>query len=93
MELPGIVDQRAHAWAELEYSLGLCENRAGRTGLGEGQVGARQLKPDLDGQPGKAVVEQWPQPVSAVSAARASSGLASWSATRAVAACTIALMG
>ena len=34
-------------------------------GLGEREMGARELEPDLDGQPGKAVVEQRPQTVRA----------------------------
>ena len=41
------------------------EDRAGRGGFGEREVGARELEPNLDGQPGNAVVEQRPQAVGA----------------------------
>ena len=51
--------------AQLEHPLGLGENRAGRAGLAEREMGAGELEPDLDGQPGNAVVEQRPQTVRA----------------------------
>ena len=50
---------------ELEHPLGLGENRAGGAGIGECEVGACELEPDLDGQPGNAVVEHRPQTVRA----------------------------
>ena len=45
--------------------LGLGEHRAGGAGIGEREVGARELETDLDRDPGNAMVEQWPQPVGA----------------------------
>ena len=50
---------------KLEHPLGLCENRAGGGDLGEREMGARELEPDLDGQPRDAVVEHRPQAVGA----------------------------
>ena len=64
-QLPRIRDQAAHVRTQLEHPLGVREDRAGRAGLGEREMGACQLETDLDGQPGKAVVEQWPQAVRA----------------------------
>jgi hypothetical protein len=55
-------------------------------------MGANELEPDLDGQPGKAVVEERPQAVGRASAARASSRLPSWSAIRALTTCGSALV-
>ena len=64
-QLPRFVDQRAHVRTELEHPLGLGENRAGRAGIGQCEMGACELEPDLDGQPGNTVVEQGPQTVRA----------------------------
>ena len=64
-QLACVLDQRAHLRTELEHPLGLGQNRAGRAGLGQREMGARELEADLDGQPGKAVVEHRPQTVRA----------------------------
>ena len=70
----------------LEHLLRLGENGAGRTGFGERDMGASELEPDLDGEPGKAVVEQRAQAVSAGQSPRGHpSYRPSWIATRAVA--------
>ena len=42
---------------ELEHPHGLCEDRAGGARLGKGEMGARELKPHLDRDPGNAVVK------------------------------------
>ena len=55
-------------------------------------MGARELEPDFDGYPGNAVVEHAAAGGGRVPAPRGHPrGLASWSATRAVATCTSAL--
>ncbi len=60
VQLSRILDERAHVRAELDHPLGLREDRPGRTHFAEGEMRARELEADFDGQPGKAVVEQWP---------------------------------
>ena len=64
-QLARIVDEEAQVGAELEHPLGLGEDSAGGGRLAEREMGAYELEPDLDGEPGKAVVEQWPQTVGA----------------------------
>ena len=51
--------------AEFEHLLGLGEHRAGGACVGEREMGAGELEPDLDGQPRNAVVEQGPQAMGA----------------------------
>ena len=75
-----------------EHALRLFQSRAGGAGVREREMGACELEPDLDRQPRESVVEQRPQAVCARERARASSVLASWSATRAVATWTMALV-
>ena len=57
VQLPRLLDERAQVRAELEHPLGLGENRAGGARLAECEMGACELEPDFDGQPGNAVVE------------------------------------
>ena len=65
VQLTRVLDERAHVGTELEHLLGLGEDRAGGAGLGEREMGAGELEPDLDGQPGKTVIQQRPQTVRA----------------------------
>ena len=64
-QVPRLPDQGTHVRAELEHALGLRENRAGSARLGECEVGTCELEADVDGQPGKPVVEHGPQTVRA----------------------------
>ena len=50
---------------KLEHALGLLRTVRAALGVAEREMGARELEPDLDGQPGDAVVEQRPQTVRA----------------------------
>ena len=72
------------------WSVSVRTVRAARR-LAECEMGARELEPDLDGHPWKAVVEHGTQAMGACQRGAASCSLASWSATRAVATCTSAL--
>ena len=65
VQLPRLLDERAHVGTQLEHLLGLGEHRAGRAGVGEREMGACELEPDFDRRPGNAVVEQRPQTVGA----------------------------
>jgi len=65
VQLPHILDQRAHVGTDLEHPLGLGEDRARGAGLGERKMSADELEPHLDGQPGKTVIQKRPQAVRA----------------------------
>ncbi len=63
MQLLCVVDEQSQVWTKFEYLLGLGEDRASGAGLGKREMGAGELKPNSDGQPGKTVIQQRPQTV------------------------------
>jgi hypothetical protein len=64
-QLPYLLGEGADVWATLEHPFGIGQDRASGGSLAQCEMDAGELEPDLDAEPGEAVVEQRPQTVDA----------------------------